>query len=63
MVKSGDILYNPLSGETFVILKTSADTNGALFQMETHVPSGGGTHVPPHLHPRHTMHPRFCRAR
>ncbi len=55
MVKSGDVLHNPLSGETFVILKTSADTRGALFQMETHVPANGGTHVPPHLHPIHTM--------
>ena len=53
MIKSGDVLHNPLSGETFVILKTSADTRGALFQMETHAPANSGTHVPPHLHPIH----------
>lgn len=55
MVKAGDTLHNPLSGETFVILKTAADTHGALFQMETRVPVNGGTRVPPHLHPTHTM--------
>lgn len=55
MVKAGDTLHNPLSGETFVILKTSADTGGALFQMETQVPAIGGPHIPPHLHPAHTM--------
>lgn len=55
MVKAGDTLHNPLSGETFIILKTAADTQGALFQMETRVPVNGGTHVPPHLHPAHTM--------
>ena len=55
MPKSGDTFHNPLSNETFVILKTSADSKGALFQMETHVPANSGTHVPPHLHPAHTM--------
>ena len=55
MVKAGDTLHNSLSGETFVILKTAADTDGALFQMETRVPVNGGPHVPPHLHPAHTM--------
>lgn len=55
MVKPGDRLHNPLSGETFIIRKTSAETNGTSFQMETHVPANGGTHVPPHLHPTHTM--------
>ena len=54
MVKAGDDLYNPLSGETFRILQTTADTGGALFAMETCVPPGG-TPVPPHLHPAHTM--------
>lgn len=55
MVKAGDTLHNPLSGETFRILQTAADTGGALFAMETCVPPGGGTRVPPHLHPKHTM--------
>lgn len=55
MVKAGDQLHNPLSGETFLILQTAADTGGALFAMETCVPAQGGTHVPPHLHPAHNM--------
>jgi hypothetical protein len=55
MVKAGDDLHNPLSGETFRILQTAAETGGALFAMETCVPPSGGTHVPPHLHPAHTM--------
>jgi len=55
MIKAGDQLFNPLSGETFLILKTAADTQGASFQMETRVPASGGTHVPPHLHPAHLM--------
>jgi quercetin dioxygenase-like cupin family protein len=55
MVRAGDTLHNPLSGETFRIRKTAADTDGALFVLETCVPAGGGTHVPPHLHPAHTM--------
>jgi quercetin dioxygenase-like cupin family protein len=55
MVKAGDQLHNPLSGETFLILKTAADTAGEQFVMETTVPPHGGTRVPPHLHPAHTM--------
>jgi quercetin dioxygenase-like cupin family protein len=55
MVKIGDRLHNPLTGETFVILKTSADTHGASLQMETHVPAKHGAQVPPHSHPAHAM--------
>lgn len=55
MIKAGDRLHNPLSGETFIIHKTAAETGGGLFQMETRVPANGGAHLPPHLHPAHTM--------
>lgn len=55
MVKSGDVLHNPMTQETFVILKTSADMGGKLFQMEVRIPPGHGAHMPPHLHPSHEM--------
>ncbi len=55
VVEAGDVLRNPLSGEIFIIRKTSADTNGRRFQMETRVHPQGGTHIPAHIHPCHRM--------
>ncbi len=55
MIRAGDQLDNPLTGETFLVLETAADTAGARFVMETTVPPHGGARVPPHLHPAHTM--------
>jgi hypothetical protein len=34
VLRKGDIIYNPVSGETFTFLKTGADTLGALLQAD-----------------------------
>jgi mannose-6-phosphate isomerase-like protein (cupin superfamily) len=53
VLRKGDILYNPVSGETFTLLKTSADTQGQLLQLHVTVEPGGGQGSPfLHLHPR-----------
>jgi hypothetical protein len=34
MVKAGDVLEHPVTGERIVVLKTAQDTGGEMFQME-----------------------------
>ena len=55
MVKAGDTIHNPLTGETFTFLQTAADTGGQLLQMEARIQAGRGLHVPPHVHPFQAM--------
>ena len=51
MVHAGDILANPATGQTLRFLRTSADTGGALLEIEsTWAP--GGAEPPEHFHPR-----------
>jgi quercetin dioxygenase-like cupin family protein len=53
VVRKGDILYNPVSGETLTFLKTSADTQGHLLQIDVSVEPAGGQHSAfVHIHPR-----------
>lgn len=49
MARPGQIISNPLTGETFTFLKTARDTGGQLLQFEFIVRPGGA--VPyPHIH-------------
>jgi quercetin dioxygenase-like cupin family protein len=51
MARAGDVLTNPVTGQTLRFLQTAADTGGALLEMEsTWAP--GGVEPPEHLHPR-----------
>jgi quercetin dioxygenase-like cupin family protein len=53
VVRKGDILYNPVSGETFTFLKTSADTNGKLLQMDVSLaPECSQLPSSVHIHPK-----------
>src|SRR5215213_3659638 len=50
MAYTGQILQNPVSGETIEFLQTSADTNGELLEFELELAPDG--HVPgAHVHP------------
>jgi quercetin dioxygenase-like cupin family protein len=52
MAKAGDIMTSPATGETFRFIKTAADTNGELLQIDMVIaPGGGAKAVPPHIHP------------
>jgi mannose-6-phosphate isomerase-like protein (cupin superfamily) len=53
MVKIGDQIENPLSGERFVFLTTVKESHGRLLRMQVFVPPGRGPRMPPHLHPAH----------
>lgn len=53
MVKVGDQIENPMSGERFVFLITAKESGGKLLRMKVFVPPGRGTRMPPHLHPAH----------
>lgn len=51
MVRAGDVLENPRSGERFTFVQTAAETNGKLLQFELLLRPGG--RVPAaHLHAR-----------
>src|SRR5262245_11820580 len=53
MAKAGDIMTSPATGETFKFIKTAADTDGELLQIEMVIAAGGGAKsVPPHIHPK-----------
>ncbi len=52
MVRSGDILSNPATGETFYFLKTAADTHGRLLEYEIHAEPGATPALPVHIHPK-----------
>lgn len=55
MVQVGDTLQNPISGETFIILRTAEEIDGERFYMETCVEPHRGIKVPAHYHPSHMM--------
>ena len=51
MIKAGDILENPVTGERLIFRKTSRETNGELVVVECFVKADGGVaagHVHPH---------------
>jgi quercetin dioxygenase-like cupin family protein len=51
MAKAGDEIFNPRTGQRMVFLKTAAETNGELLQIECfHAPSG--PKEPEHVHPQ-----------
>jgi mannose-6-phosphate isomerase-like protein (cupin superfamily) len=55
MIRSGDVLENPMTGERIVFRKTAADTGGELVVIECTVKPGGavaGAHVHPHQEER-----------
>jgi quercetin dioxygenase-like cupin family protein len=55
MVRSGDTIENPVTGERMVFLQTSAETNGEAVVIETTVQPGGfvaAAHVHPHQEER-----------
>ena len=51
MVKAGDILEHPVTGERIVVLKTARDTGGEMFQMELTLRPGGFV-ASEHIHPK-----------
>lgn len=52
MVRSGDTMVSKETGETFVFLKTAADTDGKLLLFQMRVAPGGGAKAAPiHVHP------------
>lgn len=53
MIRTGDILNNPITGETIRFVKTSADTNGAYVLVDVLVEPSGFV-AAPHVHPYQT---------
>ncbi|WP_019588611.1 cupin domain-containing protein [Deinococcus apachensis] len=52
-IRSGDVIHNPISGETFRFLKTAAETGGTLLELECTVTPGGRLAAPlTHIHPK-----------
>ncbi len=51
MIKQGDKISNPRTGQTMVFLKTAAETNGELLQIECVSPPTG-VKEPEHIHPK-----------
>ncbi len=49
MARSGDTIEIPATGERFVFLQTSAETDGELLELEFHV-NPGGFSARPHVH-------------
>jgi quercetin dioxygenase-like cupin family protein len=56
MLRTGDVLVHPDTGQEFRFVRTAADTGGELLVLETVLPAGGGE-PPPHYHP--FQHERF----
>ncbi|HET6848851.1 MAG TPA: cupin domain-containing protein [Gaiellales bacterium] len=50
MIRTGEILTNPISGETLIFRQTAADTDGELVEVECIV-SPGGAVAGAHVHP------------
>jgi quercetin dioxygenase-like cupin family protein len=50
MIKTGDIIENPITSEKMEFLQTAEDTNGALLQVALLVKPGGFV-AAPHIHP------------
>ena len=53
MIRTGDVLHNPVTGELVQFLKTSADTNGEYVEIEC-VVAPNGTVAAAHIHPSQT---------
>jgi quercetin dioxygenase-like cupin family protein len=53
MIRTGDVLHNPVTGELVQFLKTSADTNGEYVYIEC-VVEPNGTVAAAHVHPYQT---------
>jgi mannose-6-phosphate isomerase-like protein (cupin superfamily) len=53
MLRSGDTIENPVTGETLIFHRTSADTNGEYVLVECIVKPGGFV-AGAHVHPRQT---------
>lgn len=52
-IRAGDVIHNPISGETFRFLKTAADTGGKRLEFECTVTPGGRLAAPiMHIHPK-----------
>jgi quercetin dioxygenase-like cupin family protein len=49
-VPAGDVIENPASGMTLRLVRTAAETDGELLEMEAEYPAGS-PEPPPHLHP------------
>ena len=56
MARAGDTIEHPLTGERIIFLKTGADTNGELLQLEVLFQPGGG---PPAEHVHHCQDESF----
>ena len=52
MVKAGDVMENPVSGQHLVIQKTSQDTGGQLLEVESVYSKPTPSRPPTHYHPR-----------
>jgi quercetin dioxygenase-like cupin family protein len=55
MVRVGDVIENPVTGETMTFLRTATETGGELLQIDMAVRPGGfvpGEHVHPHQEER-----------
>ena len=50
MLRPGDVLENPVTGQSLRVMLTGAETGGRLFRAELVVPPGGSA-GPRHLHP------------
>jgi len=53
MIRTGDVLHNPVTGELVQFLKTSADTNGEYVYIECVVEPNGSV-AAAHIHPYQT---------
>lgn len=53
MIRTGEVLHNPVTGELMQFLKTSADTNGEYVYIEVVVEPNGFV-AAPHVHPYQT---------
>jgi quercetin dioxygenase-like cupin family protein len=53
MAIAGETITHPISGEQITFIRTSADTDGALAEMDFYLPAGM-TPCPEHLHPKST---------
>jgi len=53
MIRCGEVLHNPVTGELIQFLKTSADTNGEYVEIEVVVEPNGFV-AAPHVHPYQT---------
>jgi quercetin dioxygenase-like cupin family protein len=53
MAVAGETIVHPISGEQITFVRTSADTDGALAEMDLYLPAGM-TPCPEHVHPQST---------